>query len=142
MKKFKRSLRGYNTKEVNAFVNEVVSQVEKMVNEIKEKDLKIQALNANLLKYKNMEETLNKSIVMAQETSEQMRRMARIESENIISDAKKNANKIVNDALTRASKVEAETAVLKKNISIFKTRLKNIIEQQLQMVDDMDNIDI
>ena len=142
MKKFKRSLRGYNTKEVNAFVNEVVSQVEKMVNEIKEKDLKIQALNANLLKYKNMEETLNKSIVMAQETSEQMRRMARIESENIISDAKKNANKIVNDALTRASKVEAETAVLKKNISVFKTRLKNIIEQQLQMVDDMDNLDI
>ncbi|MBQ7140187.1 MAG: DivIVA domain-containing protein [Bacilli bacterium] len=142
MKKFKRSLRGYNTKEVNAFVNEVVSQVEIMVNQIKEKDLKIQALNANLLKYKNMEETLNKSIVMAQETSEQMRRMARIESENIISDAKKNANKIVNDALTRASKVEAETAVLKKNINIFKTRLKNIIEQQLQMVDDMDNIDI
>lgn len=142
MKKFKRSLRGYNTKEVNAFVNEVVSQVEIMVNQIKEKDLKIQALNANLLKYKNMEETLNKSIVMAQETSEQMRRMARIESENIISDAKKNANKIVNDALTRASKVEAETAVLKKNISVFKTRLKNIIEQQLQMVDDMDNLDI
>lgn len=142
MKKFKRSLRGYNTKEVNAFVNEVVSQVELMVNQIKEKDLKIQALNANLLKYKNMEETLNKSIVMAQETSEQMRRMARIESENIISDAKKNANKIVNDALTRASKVEAETAVLKKNITIFKTRLKGIIEQQLQMVDDMDNIDI
>lgn len=142
MKKFKRSLRGYNTKEVNAFVNEVVSQVELMVNQIKEKDLKIQALNANLLKYKNMEETLNKSIVMAQETSEQMRRMARIESENIISDAKKNANKIVNDALTRASKVEAETAVLKKNIHVFKTRLKNIIEQQLQMVDDMDNLDI
>jgi len=142
MKKFKRSLRGYNTKEVNAFVNEVVSQVEIMVNQIKEKDLKIQNLNANLLKYKNMEDTLNKSIVMAQETSEQMRRMARIESENIINDAKKNANKIVNDALTRASKVEAETAVLKKNINIFKTRLKNIIEQQLQMVDDMDNLDI
>lgn len=142
MKKFKRSLRGYNVKEVNAFVNEVVSQVEKMVNEIKEKDLKIQALNATLIKYKNMEETLNKSIVMAQETSEQMKKMARIEGETIINDAKKNANKIVNDALNRAAKIESESAILKKNIQIFKTRIKNIVEQQLQIIEEIDDIDI
>lgn len=142
MKKFKRSLRGYNRKEVNAFVNEVIDQVEKMVAQIKEKDMKIQALNATLTKYKNMEETLNKSILMAQETSEQMKKMARIESETILSDAKKNANKIVNDALTRASKVESESAILKKNIQIFKTRIKNIVEQQLQIIDDIDNIDM
>jgi len=140
MKKFSRSFRGYNINEVNSFVNEVVSQVEKMVNEIKEKDIKIQALNATLTKYKNMEETLNRSIVMAQETSEQMKKMARIESETIINDAKKNANKIVNDALNRAAKVESETDILKKNLSIFKSRIKNIVEQQLKMIDEIDDI--
>ncbi len=142
MKKFKRSIRGYNREEVNAFVSEVIDQVEKMVAQIKEKDMQIQALNTTLSKYKNMEETLNKSILMAQETSEQMKRMARIESENIINDAKKNANKIVNDALSRASKVESESAILKKNIQIFKTRIKNIVEQQLQIIEDIDNIDM
>ena len=142
MKKFKRSIRGYNREEVNAFVSEVIDQVEKMVAQIKEKDMQIQALNTTLSKYKNMEETLNKSILMAQETSEQMKRMARIESENIINDAKKNANKIVNDALSRASKVESESAILKKNIQIFKTRIKNIVDQQLQIIEDIDNIDM
>ena len=142
MKKFKRSIRGYNREEVNAFVSEVIDQVEKMVAQIKEKDMQIQALNTTLSKYKNMEETLNKSILMAQETSEQMKKMARIESENIINDAKKNANKIVNDALSRASKVESESAILKKNIQIFKTRIKNIVEQQLQIIEDIDNIDM
>ena len=57
MKKFKRSIRGYNREEVNAFVSEVIDQVEKMVAQIKEKDMQIQALNTTLSKYKNMEET-------------------------------------------------------------------------------------
>ena len=140
MKKFKRSLRGYNTNEVNAFVNEVVSQVEKMVVELKEKDRKIAELSATVAKYKNMEDSLSRTLNMAQETSEQLRRAARIEGESIVNDAKKNANKIVNDALTRAAKIEAESDILKKNISIFKSRIRNIVEQQLQVIDEIDNI--
>lgn len=140
MKKFRKALRGYNVKEVNAFINEVISQVEKMVAEDNRKNNVIQSLNNELIKYKKMEATLNKSIFMAEETANQMRKMARIESESIINDAKKNANKIVNEALLRSQKIESESAILKKNISIFKSRLKNIIEQQLQMVDDIDDI--
>lgn len=140
MKKFKKALRGYNVKEVNAFINEVISQVEKMVAEDNRKNAVIQSLNNELTKYKKMEATLNKSIVMAEETASQMRKMARIEGESIINDAKKNANKIINEALLKSQKIESESAILKKNISIFKSRLKNIIEQQLQMVDDIDDI--
>ena len=140
MKKFKKSFRGYNKDEVNDFVSEVVNKVEVMVTELNKKDTSINDLKKELAYYKNMEETLNKSILMAEETSQQMRRLARIESENIISDAKKNANKIIDDALTKSSKIEAESLLLKKNVQVFKTRLKNIIEQQLQMVDDIDQI--
>ena len=140
MKKFRKALRGYNVKEVNSFINEVISQVEKMVAEDNRKNTVIQSLNNELNKYKKMENTLNKSIVMAEETANQMRRMARIEGESIINDAKKNANKIINEALIKSQKIESESAILKKNISIFKSRLKNIIEQQLQIVDDIDDI--
>lgn len=140
MKKFRKALRGYNIKEVNEFINEVISQVEKMVAEDNRKNAVIQSLNNELVKYKKMEATLNKSIVMAEETANQMRKMARIEGESIVNDAKKNANKIINEALLRSQKIESESAILKKNISIFKSRLKNIIEQQLQMVDDIDDI--
>jgi len=142
MKKFSKSFRGYNTSEVNSFVNEVISQVETMVREMNKKDLRIESLEKQLSHYKQIEDTLTKSIIMAEETSSQMRKMARIESESIVNDAKKNANKIVNDALTRASKVETEAALLKKNVTIFKNRIKNIIEQQLQIVDEMDEIEL
>ena len=142
MKKFRKALRGYNVKEVNAFISEVICQVEKMIAEDNRKTTIINNLNKELQNYKNMEEALKKSIVMAEETASQMKKMARIESESIINDAKKNANKIVSDALVRAQKIEAESAILKKNISIFKTRLKNIIEQQLQIVDDIEDYKI
>ena len=142
MKKFRKALRGYNVKEVNAFINEVICQVEKMIAEDNRKTMIINNQNKELKNYKNMEESLKKSILMAEETANQMKKMARIESESIINDAKKNANKIVSDALIRAQKIEAESAVIKKNISIFKTRLKNIIEQQLQIVDDIEDYKI
>jgi len=142
MKKFRKALRGYNVKEVNAFINEVISQVEKMIAEDNRKTMIINNQGKELQNYKSMEEALKKSIVMAEETASQMKKMARMESESIINDAKKNANKIVSDALVRAQKIEAESAILKKNISIFKSRLKNIIEQQLQIVDDIEDYKI
>ena len=41
MEKFNRVLRGYDPEEVNNFIDRIIEQVEGMVNEIKEKDLKI-----------------------------------------------------------------------------------------------------
>ena len=140
MKKFKKTFRGYKVDEVNSFVCEVIAHVEDMINELKEKDNKILLLTNELDKYRKREDTLNKSILMAQETSDQMRKMARIEAENIIKDAKRNANKIVSDALDKSSKIELESQTIRKNISIYKSRIRNIIEQQLEIIDDIENI--
>ena len=91
MEKFNRTLRGYDPVEVNAFVDQVIGQVEKMVSEGKKKDAKINELksleaeNARLkekiMQYESMESTLNKAILMAQKTSEQIKLTAIKESE-------------------------------------------------------------
>ena len=44
MEKFNRALRGYDPEEVNAFLDQVITQVEKMIAEGKEKDKKIYEL--------------------------------------------------------------------------------------------------
>ena len=41
MEKFNRTIRGYDPDEVNRFLDKVISQVEVMVNEMKEKDARI-----------------------------------------------------------------------------------------------------
>ena len=88
-----------------------------------------------------MEGTLNRAILMAEKTSEQIKLSAHQESETIISDAKRNANRIVNDALLRAEKTEMEADMLRRNITIFKRKLKSIIEAQLDMVNDIEKVD-
>lgn len=138
MEKFTKVLRGYNPAEVNKFIDQIILKVEEMTEEIKTKSSEIELLKEKLDHYNAIETTLNKAIFAAQEAGDQIKRVARSESDMIIDDAKKNANRIVNEALIRAERTEYETSLLKKNISVFKNRLKNIIEAQLEMVNDID----
>ena len=149
MEKFSRTLRGYNPEEVNEFLDKIIKQVETIVSESKEKDLKIATLEQQietnkhkLETYEKMEQTLNRAIFMAQKTSEQIKLNAHDESELIINDAKQNANRIVNEALMRAEKTEREALTLKRNVNIFKRRVKDIVEAQLEVVSEMDQIDL
>ena len=142
MEKFSTSKDGYNKDEVNKFVNDVIIEVESMISKLKEKDRKIEELTKTIEKYNNIELTLNKTILMAENTSNEMKKLAKEEAENLISDAKKNASRIVNEALLEAEKTQIESIRLKKNIILFKKKLKVILENQIDMVDEIDNIDL
>lgn len=152
MEKFNRTLRGYDPEEVNAFLDNVINQVESMINEMREKDKKIaelqsceaenQRLRDKLSQYERVENSLNNTIIMAQKTSEQVKMAAHHESQAILEDARNNANRIVNEALIRAEKTEEEAALLKRNIRIFKKRIKDIIETQLEVVGELDTIEL
>lgn len=142
MEKFSTSFTGYKKEEVNAFVADVIKQVESMIGDMKAKDVEIEQLKQSLEKYKNMEQTFNKALLMAEDASNQIRRLARDESATIIADARKNASRIVNEALIQAEKTQAESAQLKRNIITFKRRLRTILESQLELVDDIEHLDI
>lgn len=152
MEKFNRTMRGYDPEEVNQFLDKVIAQVETMVGELKEKDTRIaelemyevenQALKEKVDQYERLEGTVNQAILMAQKTGDQIKISAQNESEAIIQNAKNNANRIINEALMRAEKTENEAALLKRNITIFKKRVKDIVETQLEVVNELDEIDL
>ena len=50
--------------------------------------------------------------------------------------------RIVNEALLRAEKIEDSASTMKRNVAILKRRLKNIIESQLEIIDDIDDLDL
>lgn len=151
MEKFNRTLHGYDPIEVNNFLDSVICQVEKIIASNKQKDIRISELEkqitdfdtvkAKLEQYERMEQTLNKAILMAQKTSEQMKLTASREGDLIIENAKRNANRIVNDALIKADETEREAAMLRRNINVFKRKLRDSLEQQLEMVNDIEKID-
>lgn len=140
MRKFKDVTIGYDKNEVNEFVSEVTIEYENMLKKLKSRDREIAQLQEKLDHYKNLETTLNKAIIIAEESSNQLKIAARDEAKTIISDAKKNASHIINDALLQAEKTELEADQLRRSLKIYKARIKHAIEEQLTMVDDIDNI--
>lgn len=142
MKKFDRSINGYNVHQVNAFVDDVISRVDDMITKMKSKDLEIDRLEKELEHYKNMDATLNRAVVMAEEAASKYKNNTLAESDLIITEAKKNANRIINDALMKAESLEADAARLRRNIVTYKRRIRGLIEEQASIIDDLDKVDI
>lgn len=153
-----RTFKNYTPEQVDQFLDQIIKQVERMIvdnksknREIALRDKKIEELSkivANtahmqekLAQYERMEGTLNRAIMMAQKTSDQIKSTAHRESEIILNDAKMNASRIVNESLLKAEKTEMEAEMLKRNITIFKRKLRGLIEAQLEMVDDIEQVE-
>ena len=83
MKKFDKSFNGYNVNQVNAFVDDVVDKVDDMITKMKEKDLIIDRLTKELEHYKNMDATLNRAVVMAEEASNKYKENSLNESDSV-----------------------------------------------------------
>ena len=154
-----KTFKNYSPEEVDHFLEQIIIQVEKMIEDNKAKNREIALRDAKiteltklvsntkymqdkLAQYERMEGTLKSAIIMAQRTSDQIKSTAHRESEIILEDAKRNASRIVNESLLKAEKADMEAEMLKRNINIFKRRLRGIIESQLEMVDDIEKIEM
>lgn len=142
MKRFTITSEGYNVDEVNRFIDVVIKRLEKLNNENTSLHLKISSLEERLRSEKLEEAKLSEAILAAQQTSDRIKLLAREEANMIVEEARNNANSIVHEALINAEKTEHEAMLLKKNITVYKNRVKNIIKSQLEIADDLDKFDL
>ena len=141
-KEFARGFRGYDEDDVNEFLDQVIKDYEAVIREKKELENKVEQLNERLNHFSDIETTLNKSILVAQETAEEVKENARKESKLIMKEAEKNADRIINEALHRSRTIALEVEELKKQAKVFRTRLKMLVEAQLDLIknDDWDGL--
>ena len=142
MEKFSYEANGYNRSEVNQFVGDVIRETEGIITRVKKQNKEIEELKKELEHYKELEDTLKSAIMKAEETGDNIKRMAREESEMIVTDAKHNASRIVNEALLKAEKIENNTDLLERNMRIFKRKLKAIVEQQMSIVEEIEVLEL
>ncbi|MFA9557380.1 DivIVA domain-containing protein [Evansella sp. AB-rgal1] len=141
-KEFTRGFRGYDEDEVNEFLDQVIKDYEMVIREKKDLADRVHDLEQKLSHFSNIETTLNKSILIAQETAEEVKRNAEKESKLIIKESEKNADRIINEALSRSRKIALEIEELKKQASVYRTRFRMLLEAQLEMLqnDDWDDL--
>jgi cell division initiation protein len=139
-KEFANKFRGYDEDEVNEFLEQIMKDFENVLEENKTLKSNLKQSEAQVSHFNSIEQTLQKSILIAQEAAEDVRRNSMKESKLIVKEAEKNADRIVNEALSRARRISVEIEDLKKQSKVFRTRFKMLIEAQLDLIqsDDWD----
>ncbi len=146
MKRFTVVSDGYNIEEVNRFIDIVIKRLEKEHNDNLLLHKKVSSLEEELQNEKKRvltsETKVSEAIMAAQNTSDRMKELAREEANMIVEEARTNANSIIHEALLTAEKTESEAVMLRKNITVYKNRVKNIIKAQLELADELDKYDL
>jgi len=131
---FKKSLRGYKEDDVDEFLDRVLVDFERLYNENSELKEKLEEMNNNIGKYKNIEETLKRTLIVAQNAADELRSNSMKEAELVIQEAKQKIRDMNADANREIKKSQIEYEEVRKEMQIFKTRFKTLLEAQLELV--------
>ena len=133
-KEFKKVIRGYKESEVDEFLDKVIVDYEKIYRENIELKDKIALLNEQIDKYTNLEKTLNNTLIVAQNAAEEVGANAHKKAELTIKEAELKASKIIEDANMEVLRIRREYEEMKKQLHIFKTRFRTLLQAQLESI--------
>lgn len=135
-KSFKKSMRGYDVDEVDEFLDEIIKDFETLYKENLEIKEKLQQYKDNLGKYKEMEDTLQSTMVLAQKMAEESKKNADKEAELIIKEAGQKAEEIVRGAHVETAEMSNRLNLLKVHEKQLVVKLKTFLKAQLEMVEN------
>ena len=144
-KKFDTKMRGFNPNEVNDFLKQMAATVADLTEKNRELSEQVKANEEKLKYFTDLKDSLNKSILVAQEAADKVKSNAKKEAEivvreaqkqatDIVSEANDKANAVIENAASQTRKLTTETNDLKKQTRIFRQRLQVMLESQLEVV--------
>lgn len=137
-KKFsKQMVNGYSVEEVDDFLDELTKDYGKTYKESTEAKKTIDELTQSLAHYKNIEETIQSTLVMAQSTAEDVKNVARQQAEQIVKEAKGNAQKEADGLVQEINMKKKELDDLKKQFDVYKAKMEALLISQLELLKDI-----
>ena len=137
-KKFsKQIMNGYNVEEVDDFLDEIGVDFAKKQKEVNESAKKIEELNASLEHYKNIEETLQNTLLMAQSTAEEVKNIAKQKADQIVTDAKASSQKEVDFIQNQILMKKKELEDVQKQFDIYKAKMESLLISKLELIKEI-----
>lgn len=122
-KTFSKKLRGYADDEVNSFLEEVANDYERIYREHREMEEQMDSLKSRLAHYEKMEATMSSTLVMAQETAENVKTTAKKEADVIVREAQNKAAQIVAGAEAARRKMNADVVKTEGDLNLYIEKL-------------------
>ncbi len=134
-KEFKKGFRGYDEQEVDAYLDEVVRDFELALKE--RDDLKVQVVEAQrqVQQYRTLEEQLQKALLVAQQTAQEVVEAAHKEAQLITERADLEGKRLAEEARASVRAVEEEAARLRSELEVFRAKTRSLLESQLKLLE-------
>ena len=126
---------GYKKKEVEAFLLEIQNSYLELYKENEELKEKASVLSEGVQYYKNLEKTLQKSLVLAEKTSNEIIATAETKAQAIEQDAKIKANMIISDSQKEVNQLHNQIIYLIQQYEKYKTQCKQFAATQLELLE-------
>jgi cell division initiation protein len=134
-KEFSRAMRGYKDLEVDEFLDEIVEEFERLFNENIDYRDRLDALEGKMEQYQNIEDTLKKTLVSAQQQADELKQNAQKESDLILRDAELKSRTVINDSYAERQKVQRSVQALKQKYEELRYQIRNVIESYINIIE-------
>lgn len=135
-KEFRRAVRGYSDEEVDVFLDEVADEFERLFQENIDARERIEQLEEHLAQYEGLKETLQQTLISAQQQAEEMKSNARKEAELILKDAGLKARDIVNESYQEKQSVQQSLTQLKQVEEDFRFKFRSLLEAHINLLSE------
>ena len=129
---FDKVMRGYRPEEVDAYLDQVAAELERLQTEKADAEKKMYILAEKVDQYRNDEETLKTALLNAQRMGESVIHEARQKAETIIYDATSKASQAREEAVEKVAEEEMLLARLKAEVAHFKGEVLNLYKQHIE----------
>ena len=137
-KKFsKQMMNGYSVEEVDDFLDELTEDYEKLYKEVFDSKNKLEELTESIGKYKNIEVTLQNTLVMAQTAADDMKNAAKKEAEQIINEAQTEAKQAAIEIEQEIALKKKELEDLEKQFDVYKAKMESLLISQLELLKEV-----
>ncbi|MGN1084863.1 MAG: DivIVA domain-containing protein [Lachnospiraceae bacterium] len=134
-KVFKSGGLGYDKKDVDSFMQQILENYEELYREKMEMNDRINVLNEGLQYYKTIEKTLQKALVLAERTAEETKANAMKNALIIEQEAVSKANVILEDAKRELEHIRKQAVELVRQYDMYKAKFKSLTAAQTELLD-------
>ncbi|KNY26667.1 DivIVA domain-containing protein [Pseudobacteroides cellulosolvens] len=130
----KSLVRGYNELEVDETFDKIIEDYSSLIHENMELKDKLNVLNEGMLHYKRIEESLQSTLLIAQQTAEEIKRNAYSKAENIYKEAELKAQKLLEGANEQVIRIRYEYEETRKKLQVYKSKAEAMLQSQMEML--------
>lgn len=137
-KEFKKGMRGYNTDEVDEFLDRLAEDYETLYKENSTLKEKMQGLTEKVEHYSKIETTIQNTLLLAQNAAEQAKLTSQKEADLIIKSANDTAQKILDKAHNDVMSINDDYEKIKQEFFKFRSKFRNFMKTQMDTFDDLE----